>query len=428
MLFAVLLDSNLVKAKGVWKAILYIPALTSVVISGTLFRLMFTELPGSHMNQILSFFGKEPIRWLYMYPTSYCALLLLACWRWTGVNMLYFLSGLKGSNRSLYESADIDGATAFQKFIYVTLPMLKPTTIYVLTISVYAGLAMFLESFMIWGGNGSPKNIGLTIVGYLYRRGIEKNQMGYASTVGLVLLAIALLINMMLPMSIHIWAPELHFIDGNWYIYYAGGDKDDIWNIRPYVLKCNGQDPIEDTWEELGKMKRADDDEFSFEAFSLDATVFENKGKFYYIWAEKVGVGKQISNLYIGELETPNKLKTVQVLLTTPDYDWERHNFWVNEGPAVIKRNGRIFVTYSASDTVPAYCMGMMTASEDSDLLDPKSWVKERYPILKTDESRSIYGLGHNSFTVDEEGNDIMVYHCTRNLWSFFRASWKMYL
>lgn len=213
------------------------------------------------------------------------------------------------------------------------------------------------------------------------------------------------------PMSIHIWAPELHFIDGNWYIYYAGGDKDDIWNIRPYVLKCNGQDPIEDTWEELGKMKRADDDEFSFEAFSLDATVFENKGKFYYIWAEKVGVGKQISNLYIGELETPNKLKTVQVLLTTPDYDWERHNFWVNEGPAVIKRNGRIFVTYSASDTGPAYCMGMMTASEDSDLLDPKSWVKERYPILKTDESRSIYGPGHNSFTVDEEGNDIMVYH-----------------
>lgn len=196
MLFAVLLDSNLVKAKGVWKAILYIPALTSVVISGTLFRLMFTELPGSQMNQILSFFGKEPIRWLYMYPTSYFALLLLACWRWTGVNMLYFLSGLKGIDRSLYESADIDGATAFQKFIYVTLPMLKPTTIYVLTISVYAGLAMFLESFMIWGGNGSPKNIGLTIVGYLYRRGIEKNQMGYASAVGLVLLAIALLINM----------------------------------------------------------------------------------------------------------------------------------------------------------------------------------------------------------------------------------------
>ena len=109
--------------------------------------------------------------------------------------MLYFMSGLKGIDASLYEAADIDGANSWQKFWYVTIPLLKPTTIYVLTISVYAGLAMFLESYMLWGGNTSPKNIGLTIVGYLYKRGIERNQMGYASAVGLVLLAIALLIN-----------------------------------------------------------------------------------------------------------------------------------------------------------------------------------------------------------------------------------------
>ena len=75
------------------------------------------------------------------------------------------------------------------------LPLLKPTSIYVLTISVYAGLAMFLESFMLWNGNSSPKNIGLTIVGYLYKRGIERNQMGYAAAVGVVLLVIALIIN-----------------------------------------------------------------------------------------------------------------------------------------------------------------------------------------------------------------------------------------
>lgn len=196
MLFAVLLDSNLVKAKGIWKAILYIPALTSVVISGTLFRLMFSEYNTSLGNQILGFFGLDSIKWLKMYPTSYFALLILACWRWTGVNMLYFLSGLKAIDKSLYESADIDGASSWKKFWHVTFPLLKPTTVYVLTISVYAGLAMFLESFMLWAGNGSPNNIGLTIVGYLYRRGIEKNQMGYASAVGLVLLIIALIINM----------------------------------------------------------------------------------------------------------------------------------------------------------------------------------------------------------------------------------------
>ena len=212
-------------------------------------------------------------------------------------------------------------------------------------------------------------------------------------------------------MSEHIWAPELHYLDGKWYIYFAGGDKDDIWAIRPYVLECADTDPLTGVWTEKGKMGRADADEFSFEAFSLDATVFENKGKHYYVWAEKVGVGKQISNLYIGEMETPYKLKTVQVLLTSPDYDWERVGFWVNEGPAVIHHDGRIYLTYSASETGAAYCMGMLTADENSDLLDPKSWTKERYPVLRTDESRGIYGPGHNSFTEDEEGNPIMVYH-----------------
>ncbi len=213
------------------------------------------------------------------------------------------------------------------------------------------------------------------------------------------------------PMSIHIWAPELHYMDGAWYIYFAGGDKDDIWNIRPYVLECKDEDPLTGKWTELGKIQRADDDEFSFEAFSLDMTVFANKGTYYCVWAEKVGVGKQISNLYIAELEKPWKLKTVQVMLSTPDYDWERVGFWVNEGPAVLKKNGKIYLTYSASETGKAYCMGMLTASEDADLLDPKSWVKESMPVLKSDESIGIYGPGHNSFTVDDDGEDICVYH-----------------
>ncbi len=195
MLFACLMDSRLVRAKGFFKACLYLPALTSVAVSGMLFRLMFSELPGSQMNQILALFDMEAIKWLKIEATSFFALLLLACWRWTGVNMLYFIAGLKGIDDTYYEAAEIDGANSRQKFLYITMPLLKPTTIYVLTISIYAGLSMFLESYMLWGGNASPNNIGLTIVGYLYRRGIEKNQLGYASAVGLVLLAIALVIN-----------------------------------------------------------------------------------------------------------------------------------------------------------------------------------------------------------------------------------------
>ncbi|MCR4743831.1 MAG: sugar ABC transporter permease [Lachnospiraceae bacterium] len=195
LLYAVMMDSNLVKAKGLWKALLYVPALTSVVISGTLFRLMFSEYSTGQLNVLMSFFGLPAMKWLKIKWTSEIALLLLCCWRWTGVNMLYFLSGLKSIDKSLYESADIDGATPWQKFIYITIPLLKPTTIYVLTISIYAGLSMFLESFMLWSGNNSPHNIGLTIVGYLYKRGIEKDDMGYACAVGVVLMAIGLTIN-----------------------------------------------------------------------------------------------------------------------------------------------------------------------------------------------------------------------------------------
>lgn len=213
------------------------------------------------------------------------------------------------------------------------------------------------------------------------------------------------------PMSKHIWAPEIHYLFGKWYIYFAAGEEEDIWAIRPYVLECTGDDPMKDTWVEKGKMKRADEDEFSFEAFSLDATIFENKGDYYYVWAEKVGVGKQISNLYIARMEAADKLATVQVLLTTPDYDWERVDFWVNEGPAVVKKNGHIYLTYSASGTGACYCMGMMSTTEDADMLDPKSWIKERYPVVKTDVEKGIYGPGHNSFTKDENGNDICVFH-----------------
>lgn len=212
-------------------------------------------------------------------------------------------------------------------------------------------------------------------------------------------------------MGNHIWAPELHYVQGRWYIYFAAGDAEDKWRERPYVLECRGQNPMTDPWEEKGMMQCADGDEFSFRAFSLDATVFENKGEYYYVWAEKVGVGRMISNLYIARMETPCKLATVQVLLTTPDYDWERRGFWVNEGPAVVKHNGRIYLTYSASDTGVNYCMGMLTADEDADMLDPRMWSKKRYPVLKTDEAKGIYGPGHNSFTVDDDGDPVIVFH-----------------
>ena len=70
-----------------------------------------------------------------------------------------------------------------------------------------------------------------------------------------------------------------------------------------------------------------------------------------------------------------------------------------------------LFLSFSSSATGSCYCMGMLVAKEDADLLDPRSWKKERYPVLQTKEEYHIYGPGHNSFTQDEEGNDVVVYH-----------------
>ncbi|WP_426332799.1 carbohydrate ABC transporter permease [Paenibacillus silvae] len=196
MLFAVMINSKLMMGREFFKSSFFLPALTSVAVAGTIFRLTFGEMEGSLMNSFLGLFGVEPIKFLKDGNWSMAALLILACWRWTGVNMLYYLSGLKSIDNEYYEAASIDGASAWQKFRMITMPLLKPTTVYVTTISVYAGLAMFTESLMMFNGNKSPQNIGLTIVGYLYRQGIEQNKLGYAAAVGIVLLVIAMVINL----------------------------------------------------------------------------------------------------------------------------------------------------------------------------------------------------------------------------------------
>lgn len=197
LLFAYMLNSKSMKFTGTYKAIMFVPVLCSVVVAGIIFRMMFSELDGALMNQVRKAIGLEPTIWLKGEWTAMFAMVLLCCWRWTGMNILYYMAGLKSIPADLYEAADIDGANAVQKFWNVGWPLLKPTTIYVLTISIYAGLAMFTESYMIFGTNNSPKNYGLTIVGYLYRYGFEKvDKFGFASAVGLVLLVGALVINL----------------------------------------------------------------------------------------------------------------------------------------------------------------------------------------------------------------------------------------
>lgn len=110
--------------------------------------------------------------------------------------MTYYLSGLQQIPGDLYESADIDGATGWQKMRYITLPLLKPTTVYVLTISIFAGMAMFSESFLLFNGRTNPNNVGTAVVVYLYRTGLEQNNYGLASAIGVILLIIVMIINL----------------------------------------------------------------------------------------------------------------------------------------------------------------------------------------------------------------------------------------
>ena len=203
-------------------------------------------------------------------------------------------------------------------------------------------------------------------------------------------------------MGNHIWAPELHLIDGKWYIHFAAGQSDDEWAIRPYVLECADVDPIRGTWEEKGRINT------NYQGFSLDATTFEHRGKRYLVWAQN----NPNSNLYIAEMESPWRIKGEQILITQPEYDWECNGFKVKEGAALIKKNGKLFLTYSGSATDHHYAMGVLIADENSDLLNPQSWKKSSTPIFVTNEEAEEFGPGHNSFTIAEDGEtDLLVYH-----------------
>ncbi len=208
------------------------------------------------------------------------------------------------------------------------------------------------------------------------------------------------------PMSWHIWAPELHYIHGKWFIYFAAGQSEDPWYIRTWILENDSPDPFCGEWKEKGMLIA------EWDSFMLDATVFENDGKWYAVWAQKSKERTENSSLYIAEMITPYTLKLPQTLLSRPEYDWECRGFKVNEGPSVLKRNGKIFLTYSASATDATYCMGMLVADAKSNLLDASCWKKEATPVLTTDENAGIYGPGHNSFTTSRDGSqDYLVYH-----------------
>jgi arabinosaccharide transport system permease protein len=197
MIIAYIVNSKITKLKTLFSSLYFIPVLTSTIVAGIIFRFMFSMEPGGAFNRIIGFFGAEPIMWLNRPGTAMFALVIIAVWRWFGVNMIYFLSGLNNVPSELYESAEVDGASGWKKFYYITGPMLKPITIFVLTISITAGFSLFNEPYVFWPSLAPPNDVGTTIVILIYRTAFLMNDFGNAAAIGIVLFLIIIIVNLL---------------------------------------------------------------------------------------------------------------------------------------------------------------------------------------------------------------------------------------
>ncbi len=207
-----------------------------------------------------------------------------------------------------------------------------------------------------------------------------------------------------------IWAPEIHEINGKWYVLFAASaSENNVWDIDCHVIMCEGKDPYNDPWIDKGKFEACEGDDFSFRGFSLDMTYFECGSKSYVAWAQNGGN----SNVYLATVNSDEPWKTTcpAMLLTKPEYDWERVNIPVNEGPAAMVHGNKIYLAFSASATGPEYCIGLMYADKNADLMNISSWTKLDKPLLTSDDLIDEYGPGHNSFVKDENGDWIFIYH-----------------
>jgi len=212
------------------------------------------------------------------------------------------------------------------------------------------------------------------------------------------------------PCSELIWAPEIHHIFGVWVIFFAAAPareiKDGLFQHRMWAITATAADPLAAAWTPPVRI------ETGVDSFCLDATAFTHRGVTYYVWAQKDPAIRGNSNLYIARMAWSTLLGTAPVRLSVPEFDWETRGFWVNEGPSVLVRHGKVFINYSASATDENYCMGLLHARDDADLLDPRSWQKSKEPVFKTDYEHGVFGPGHNSFTIAEDGtSDRLVYH-----------------
>lgn len=243
----------------------------------------------------------------------------------------------------------------------------------------------------------------------------------------------------------YIWAPEIHRVGDYWVVYFTEShnpwdenknqEGGSLFNIFCHALVLDGtKDPYETALDSANGVSEWKDYQMRggsgkttaiTKSFCLDMTYFEDEvsHETYVIWAAKPD---GLSDLFIAQVdkEQPWVLTSEIVKLTTPEYGWEDVRHKVNEGPTVLQKNGKIFMCYSASGTGSEYAIGMMTADQGADLLDLANWAKSPYPVLTSRDVDGEEGPGHNSFTVDQDGNDIFVYHARPTSHNYQHCGW----
>jgi arabinosaccharide transport system permease protein len=194
---AAVLHSNVIKRPNAFRTVFFLPILASLVVVGVVFSLL---LSGEGLvNEFIGLFGVPPQGWLETRNLAVPALILLATWRWTGINIIYFTTGLSNIPDDLYEAAAIDGASAWQKFWHLSVPLSRPIILFVVVLSLFGGFQLFVEPFVLFPGGGSgggPGQGALTIVLYLYRTAFTSFRLGYASAIGVALAVIIMAVSL----------------------------------------------------------------------------------------------------------------------------------------------------------------------------------------------------------------------------------------
>jgi multiple sugar transport system permease protein len=189
---ALLVNQGL-RLTGAMRTAFFAPYMVSLVISSVIWSFMLQD-PAGVVNVIIGWFGFAPQSWLGSTQTALISVILVTLWQSVGYSMIIFLAGLQDIPVSLYEAARVDGAGPWRRFISITLPLLKPTSVFVLLISFIGAFQLFDPIFVMT--QGGPANATTTAVYYIYQQAFQYLQLGYASALSVVLFAIILIFSL----------------------------------------------------------------------------------------------------------------------------------------------------------------------------------------------------------------------------------------